>query len=142
MASPCIVKATRVLRLMLRLSVAIACGADRAYSEPPTIYKETFGFCTGSVGPFAADESGWLGLKSGMPKAKFGNLKVFSYGTPQIGGSVNSSPRGLSQGYSFWFKPTYGLTVLTRGFKFDAALLSDLDRSSAAICNRMSSIEY
>ncbi len=96
-----------------------------ASAEPPIVYRETFGFCTGSIGPFAADEAGWYGLKSGLPKAKFSNLKVFSYGTPRIGGSVNSNPAGLAQGYSFWFRPTYGLTILTREFSFDAALLSD-----------------
>jgi hypothetical protein len=104
---------------------ALLGGSTSAFAEPPIVYKETFGFCTGSIGPFAADEAGWYGLKSGLPKAKFSNLKVFSYGAPRIGGSVNSDPTGLAQGYSFWFRPTYGLTILTREFTFDAALLSD-----------------
>lgn len=107
------------------LAALFGAGTMNASAEPPIVYRETFGFCTGSVGPFAADEAGWYGLKAGLPKAKFSNLKVFSYGTPRIGGSVNSNPMGLAQGYSFWFRPTYGLTILTREFAFDAALLSD-----------------
>jgi hypothetical protein len=107
------------------LTALLGGGSTSALAEPPIVYRETFGFCTGSVGPLAADDAGWYGLKSGLPKAKFSNLKVFSYGTPRIGGSVNSNPAGLAQGYSFWFRPTYGLTILTREFPFDAALLSD-----------------
>lgn len=110
---------------LLSVMAALLGIATDVLAEPPVIYKETFGFCTASVGALAANESGWYGLKSGLPKAKFSNLKVFSYGVPRIGGSVNSNPIGLSQGYSFWFRPTYGLTLLTREFKFDAALLTD-----------------
>ncbi len=115
----------RVAPLTIAALAVILGGAGSALAEPPTIYKETFGFCTGSVGPIAADQAGWQGLKSGLPKTKFSNLKVFSYGAPRIGGAVNSDPTGLSQGYSFWFRPTYGLTLLTREFTFDAALLSN-----------------
>jgi hypothetical protein len=115
----------RVVPLALVACAALFGGATSTLAQPPIIYKETFGFCTGSVGPFAAEEAGWYGLKSGLPKAKFSNLKVFSYGSPRIEGSVSSKPTGLSQGYSFWFRPTYGLTLLTREFTFNAALLSD-----------------
>ena len=107
------------------LAAAFLCAAAPALAGPATIYKETFGFCTASIGSVAADEAGWFGLKSGRSKARFGNLKVFSFGSSKTGGSVNSEPRGLSQGYSFWYKPTYGLTVLTREFQFDAALLGN-----------------
>ncbi len=115
----------RMVPLVLAALVTLLGGRSTALAEPPVVYKETFGFCTGSVGALAADDAGWYGLKSGLPKAKFSNLKVFSFGTPRIGGSVNSNPEGLAQGYSFWFRPTFGLTILTREFTFNAALLSD-----------------
>ena len=101
--------------------------------EPPgpvsadvvTIYRETFGYCTGSLGAPAAQEARWAAFISGLPVAKFSNLKVFSYGSSSIGGSVRSNPIGLSEGYSFWFRPTYGLTIFTDEFSFDAAVLRD-----------------
>ena len=104
------------------LSFAVAPG--HAWAESKTIYKETYQYCTGSLGRPAADESGWMALVSGLPKEKFGNLKVFSYGSTVVGGSVNSSPNGKAQGYSFWFKPTYGVSVLTAEFPFDVGLIS------------------
>ena len=98
-------------------------GTVAALDELATIYRETFGYCTSSIGPAAAAETGWSGFIPGQPVAKFSNLKVFSYGSRTVGGSVNSVPRGLSQGYSFWFRPTYGLTVFTKEYSFSAAIL-------------------
>ncbi|MEY4669508.1 MAG: hypothetical protein RL518_2207 [Pseudomonadota bacterium] len=96
----------------------------RAWAESQTIYKETFQYCTASLGKPAADETGWLGLVTGLPKEKFSNLKVFSYGSRIVGGSINSSPWGKAEGYSFWFRPTYGLSFLTAEFPFDVGLIS------------------
>ena len=98
-------------------------GTVAALDELATIYRETFGYCTSSIGPAAAAEAGWSGFIPGQPVAKFSNLKVFSYGSRTVGGSVNSVPRGLSQGYSFWFRPTYGLTVFTKEYSFSASIL-------------------
>jgi hypothetical protein len=95
------------------------------HAQSKTIYRETFGYCSGSIGKDAASETNWLGLVSGLPQAKVSNLKVFSYGDLDVGGSVNSSPIGLSQGYSFWFKPVYGLTILTPEFKFPVGLFKN-----------------
>jgi hypothetical protein len=100
-----------------------AIDARLAVAQTEVLYRETFGYCTASLGKEAADETEWQGLVSGLPKEKFSNLKVFSYGVSDIGGSVNSDPIGLSQGYAFWFRPVYGLTVLTREFPFDAGIL-------------------
>ena len=102
----------------------------RAWAESKTIYKETYQYCSGSLGKPAADESGWMALVTGLPKEKFGNLKVFSYGSKIVGGSVNSSPNGKAEGYSFWFKPTYGVSFLTAEFPFDVGLIS---KQSASI---------
>jgi len=96
-----------------------------AYAEPRTLYRETYGYCTGSIGKDAATETNWVGLVSGLPQAKISNLKVFSYGNLEIGSSVNSNPIGLAQGYTFWFKPVYGLTVLTAEFQFDVGVLKN-----------------
>ncbi len=90
-----------------------------------TVYRETYGYCTGSIGRDAAIETDWWAFRSGSPVGKFSNLKVFSYGSRSIGGAVKSGPNGLSQGYSFWFRPTYGLTVFTKEFSFPASVLSD-----------------
>jgi hypothetical protein len=98
-----------------------------AHGEPVTVYKETFGFCTSSLGQPAAQETGWAAYKAGARLGRFGNLKVFSYGSTQTGGSVNSGPIGLSQGYAFWYKPVYGLSVVTSEFPFDVSLLRDHD---------------
>lgn len=95
------------------------------HAQSKTLYRETFGYCSGSIGKDAASETNWFGLVSGLPQAKVSNLKVFSYGDLDIGGSVNSFPLGLSQGYSFWFKPVYGLTILTPEFKFPVGLLKN-----------------
>lgn len=65
-----------------------------------------------------------MALVTGLPKEKFSNLKVFSYGSSIVGGSVNSSPHGKAEGYSFWFKPTYGVSFLTAEFAFDVGLIS------------------
>lgn len=104
---------------------ATLCCAAAAYAEPKTVYRETFGYCSGTVGRDAAAETNWVGLVSGLPQAKISNLKVFSYGTRDVGGSVNSNPLGLAQGYSFWFKPVYGLTLLTAEFQFDVGILKN-----------------
>lgn len=112
--------------------IAGAIQAQSASAESKTLYRETFQYCTSSLGKPAADETGWLGLVTGLPKEKFGNLKVFSYGSSIVGSAVNSSPNGRAQGYSFWFKPVYGLSVLTAEFSFDVGLLS----------NHSSSVEY
>jgi len=116
----------RMRRLCIALSVAAitaGLGVGSALAEPQTIYRETFGYCTDSLGKEAADQTTWMGLVQGMPKEKVSNLKVFSYGSGDIGGSVNSNPNGLSQGYSFWFRPVYGLSITTAEFPFDAGLL-------------------
>ncbi|MFN4895992.1 MAG: hypothetical protein ACK5GN_08405 [Pseudomonadota bacterium] len=102
---------------------ASACITASAHAEPKTLYRETFGYCTGTLGRDAATEANWVGLVGGFPQAKISNLKVVSYGSLDIGGSVNSNPLGLAQGYSFWFKPVYGLTLLTAEFQFDVGLL-------------------
>lgn len=99
--------------------------ASSVLAEPVVIYRESFTFCTGSLGNPAADQAGWFGLRSGSRKGRLSNLKVFSYGSPRIGGAVNSKPQGLSQGYSFWSRATYGLTALTEELSFPAALLTD-----------------
>jgi hypothetical protein len=65
-----------------------------------------------------------MALVSGLPKEKFSNLKVFSYGSSVVGGAVNSSPNGKAEGYSFWFRPAYGVSFLTAEFPFDAGLIS------------------
>jgi len=98
-------------------------GVGDALAQNDTIYRETFGFCSGSLGKEAAGESAWYGVVSGLGVEKVSNLKVFSYGSTVIGGSVNSNPVGLSQGYAFWFRPVYGLSVLTSEFSFDVGLI-------------------
>lgn len=125
---------SRVVELSLLCAVVIAGGGQptAALAESKTLYRETFQYCTASLGKPAADEAGWLAVVTGLPKDKFGNLRVFSYGSSIIGNSVNSSPQGQSQGYSFWYKPVYGLSVLTTEFAFDVGLLS----------NYPSSVEY
>ena len=109
---------------LLAAATASASGVMDVYAESKTIYKETFQYCTSSLGKPAADETGWMGLVTGLPKEKFSNLKVFSYGSSVIGGSVNSAPHGKAQGYSFWFRPTYGLSVITSELSFDVGLIS------------------
>jgi hypothetical protein len=104
---------------------AVLSAVPTATAEPRTLYRETFGYCTGTIGKDAAAETNWVGLVSGLPQAKISNLKVFSYGTLDIGSSVNSNPLGLAQGYAFWFKPVFGLTVLTAEFQFDVGMLKN-----------------
>ena len=104
-------------------ALATALTPFSSHATPQTIYRETFGYCTGSLGKPAADQTDWVGLVGGHAKERISNLKVFSYGLADVGGSVNSSPAGLAQGYSFWWKPVYGLSVLTSEFQFDAAIL-------------------
>lgn len=104
--------------------VTFGVSPDEALAESKTIYKETYQYCTSSLGKPAADESGWMALVTGLPKEKFSNLKVFSYGSSVVGGSVNSSPHGKAEGYSFWFKPAYGVSFLTAEFSFDVGLIS------------------
>ncbi len=105
------------------------CVASGVQAEPKIIYRETFGFCTASLGKEAGSQSNWAGLVTGFPKEKVSNLKSFSYGLSDIGGSVNSLPIGLAQGYAFWFRPVYGLTVLTGEFQFDAGILKSSSTS-------------
>ncbi len=107
------------------LLASTLCAATAVKAEPPTVYRETFGYCTGTIGKDAASEVNWVGLVSGLPQAKISNLKVVSYGVLDVGRSVNSTPLGLAQGYSFWFKPVYGLTLLTAEFQFDVGLLKN-----------------
>lgn len=95
-----------------------------AAAESNTIYKETYQYCTASLGKPAADETGWVGLVTGLPKEKLSNLKVFSYGSSIVGGAVNSAPLGKAEGYSFWFKPAYGVSFITSEFPFDVGLIS------------------
>lgn len=110
---------------LLCVASALAVGFVPSSSNavPQIIYRETFGYCTGSLGKPAADQTDWIGLVSGHSKERVSNLKVFSYGLADVGGSVNSNPAGLAQGYSFWWKPVYGLSLLTTEFQFDAAIL-------------------
>lgn len=116
------------LKGLLGVSAAVLSStASYAHGEPVTVYKETFGFCTASLGQPAAQEAGWAAYKADARIGRFGNLKVFSYGNSQIGGSVNSGPVGLSQGYVFWYKPVYGLSVVTSEYSFDVSLLRDHD---------------
>ena len=123
--SPCNSFSRACLRaFFLGVATASASGMMDAYAESKTIYKETFQYCTSSLGKAAGDEAGWMGLVTDLPKEKFSNLKVFSYGSAIIGGSVNSVPHGKAEGYSFWFRPTYGLSVLTSELSFDVGLLS------------------
>ncbi len=117
-------KSTRVRRFIWAL-VAVVGLAAQAHSETSTLYRETFGYCTETRGKDAAAEANWVGLVAGLPLAKISNLKVVSYGALDIGGSVNSNPLGLSQGYAFWFKPVYGLTLLTAEFQFDVGVLKN-----------------
>ncbi len=104
-------------------AVVSGVAVNQAVAQNDTIYKETFSFCSGSLGKEGASESRWFGVVSGLPVEKISNLKVFSYGSAVIGGAVNSAPSGLSQGYAFWFRPVYGLSVLTSEFSFDVGLL-------------------
>ena len=119
---------------------ASLCLITEAYAAPRTLYRETYGYCSGTIGKDAATETNWVGLVSGLPQAKISNLKVFSYGNLDIGSSVNSNPIGLAQGYTFWFKPVYGLTVLTAEFQFDVGALKN---SQAAVLykQRLSGID-
>lgn len=129
-----------VWSLLLGVAVAGYSNPDTAYAETKPFYRETFQYCTSSLGKPAADESGWLALVTGLPKEKFGNLKVFSYGSSIIGNAVNSSPNGKAQGYSFWFKPTYGVSVITAEFAFDVGLLSKYP-SSVEYEQRLSGVD-
>ena len=113
-----------VRAFLLSCVAAGASASSDVYGESKTFYKETFQYCTSSLGKPAADETAWMGLVTGLPKEKFSNLKVFSYGSAVIGGSINSAPLGKSQGYTFWFRPTYGLSVLTSELSFDVGLIS------------------
>lgn len=110
-------------RLVASLTVLSVAHISEALAQNDTIYRETFGYCTDSLGKEAAGEARWYGVVSGLPVEKVSNLKVFPYGSTSIGGSVNSNPLGLSQGYAFWFRPVYGLSVLTSEFPFDAGLI-------------------
>lgn len=115
-----------MLRRLSAATIASMMLAGVAFAETETIYKETYTFCTGTIlGAEAAGQAGWAGLVGGFPQAKVSNLKVFAYGKTEIGGSVNSNPVGLSQGYAFWFRPVYALTVLTREFPFDVGLIKN-----------------
>lgn len=108
--------------------------------DPVTIYKENFQFCTSSLGREAGVETGWVGLKSGLPQGKFSNLKVFVNGSTTVGGPVNSKPLGLSPGYSFWFRPTYALSLITAEMSFDLELLKR-DGSVISYDQRLSGID-
>ncbi len=111
--------------LLCALIASTLSAATSAHAESQILYRETFGYCTGTVGKDAAAEANWVGLVGGFPQAKISNLKVVSYGVLDVGGSVNSNPLGLAQGYGFWFKPVYGLTLLTAEFQFDIGLLKN-----------------
>jgi hypothetical protein len=124
----------------LGMSGILAAPCDEAQAESRVIYKETYQYCTASLGKPAADETGWLGLVTGLPKEKFSNLKVFSYGSTIVGGSVNSVPQGKAEGYSFWFKPAYGVSFLTAEFPFDVGLISK-NPSSVEYEQRLSGID-
>lgn len=110
-------------RFVASLTVMSVAHISEAFAQNDTIYRETFGYCTDTLGKEAAGEARWYGVVSGLPVEKVSNLKVFPYGSTSIGGSVNSNPLGLSQGYAFWFRPVYGLSVLTWEFPFDAGLI-------------------
>jgi hypothetical protein len=118
---------TRMRALMALTSLTLLSPVAHAHGEPVAIYRETFGFCTESLGLAAATQTKWTAMNAGTVTAKIGNLKVYPYGSFSIGGSVNSNPLGLSQGYSFWWKPVYGLSITTAEFPFDAAVLADHD---------------
>jgi hypothetical protein len=99
------------------------CVVSAHAQDPVTIYKENYQFCTSSLGREAGVETGWVGLKSGLPQGKWSNLKVFVNGSTTVGGPVNSKPLGLSPGYSFWFRPTYALSMITAEMSYDVSLL-------------------
>lgn len=126
--------------LLFGVAVAGYGNPNAANAETRIFYRETFQYCTASLGKPAADETGWLGLVTGLPKEKFSNLKVFSYGSSIVGNAVNSAPNGRAEGYSFWFKPTYGLSVLTTEFSFDVGLLSKYP-SSVEYEQRLSGVD-
>ena len=52
---------------ILGVATASALGVMDAYAESKTIYKETFQYCTSSLGKPAGDEAGWMGLVTGFP---------------------------------------------------------------------------
>jgi hypothetical protein len=111
-------------RALARLGILLMLGsAAHAHATPQIVYRESFGYCTGSAGKLAADQTNWAGFVSGNLKERISNLKVFTYGLGDIGGAVNSDPRGLAQGYAFWWKPVYGLSVITSEFQFDVGIL-------------------
>lgn len=103
--------------------------ATKCFADTTTLYRETYNFCTETLGKDAASEANWVGVVSGLAPEKLSNLKVVSYGVEDIGGSVNSLPVGLSQGYAFWFRPVEGLAVFTGEFQFDVGLLRAGDTS-------------
>jgi hypothetical protein len=118
---------TKTHALLALASLPLLSPLAHAHGEPVTIYRETFGFCTESLGLAAANQTKWSAMNAGTTFAKIGNLKVYPYGSFAIGSSVNSNPAGLSQGYGFWWKPVYGLSISTTEFPFDVAVLIDHD---------------
>ncbi len=127
-------------RFVASMTVVSVAHISEVLAQNDTIYRETFGYCTNSLGKEAAGEAKWYGVVSGLPVEKVSNLKVFSYGSTSIGGSVNSNPLGLSQGYAFWFRPVYGLSVLTSEFPFDAGLIKS-GASEISYKQRLSGID-
>ncbi len=108
---------------VLLATLALCSFSGEVFSEPTTLYRETYNFCTGTLGKDAASEANWVGVVSGLAPERISNLKVVPYGVQDVGNSVNSLPIGLSQGYTFWFKPVEGLAVFTGEFQFDVGVL-------------------
>jgi hypothetical protein len=124
--TPTLVQHT-LLGTLFALSLGITQTIDQSYAqtEKTTVYRETFTFCSNSLGKEAAEQTSWLALKSGSLIGRIGFLKVFPYGSRDIGNMMNSAPLGYAQGYSFWSKAVYGLSVLTDEFPIQASLLSN-----------------
>lgn len=106
------------------LMVISLCGVcTQALAESVTLYRETYNYCSGSLGKDTGNEVNWVGLVSGRAQERISNLKSVSYGSDDVGGSINSLPIGLSEGYAFWFKPVNGLAIFTAEFQFDVGIL-------------------
>ena len=101
----------------------------QALAESVTLYRETYNYCSGTLGKDTGTEVNWVGLVSGRAQERISNLKSVSYGSDDVGGSVNSLPIGLAEGYAFWFKPVTGLAVFTAEFQFDVGILRAGDTS-------------
>jgi hypothetical protein len=121
-------KARRYTAVFL-IVISLCSVCTQAIAESVTLYRETYNHCSGTVGKDSGNEVNWIGLVSGRAQERISNLKSVSYGSDDVGGSVNSLPIGLSEGYAFWFKPVNGLTIFTAEFQFDVGILRAGDTS-------------